>query len=247
LQEQNVRSDFRVGVFRKCTAWQADRAQQVGALGEIFAHCAVLLVQCAFGCDERDNTARSHLIQRFRKKVVVNEKIARAIPRFRQLVAAKRHIADGKVKGIIRQRHALKAVYGDIRFRVKLPCDPSADAVQFHAVQRSVLVFLRQTTEEVANTHCRFQNGFRLDAHTGKSLIHFTNDHRCRVVRVQGGAARRCVFLRSQQRFQFGVFCRPFLVALVKRLRDAAPAGIAGKDSLLLRRGASSGAFQFFQ
>ena len=53
---------------------------------------------------------------------------------------------------------------------------------------------------------------------------------------VQGGGAGGLVFLRRQRVFQFRVLFRPFVVTLVERLRQSAPADVTGENFLFLRR-----------
>ena len=60
---------------------------------------------------------------------------------------------------------------------------------------------------------------------------------------AHGGA----VFFRRQQSFQFLKFIRPAGIALVKRLRDTAPAYIARENDLFLRGGIASFGFDLLQ
>lgn len=95
--------------------------------------------------------------------MIVDQKIVLVIARLGQLVAAEGHITDGKVKGVVRQFDALKAVHSDICLRVKLLCDPTRDAVQLDTVQLGAVILLRQQAKEIADAHRRFQHGVRLD------------------------------------------------------------------------------------
>ena len=188
-----------------------------------------------------------YFIQRFCKKVIVDQKIVLIIARLGQLVTAEGHIADGKVKGVIRQFDALKAVHSDICLRVKLLCDSARDTVQLDTVQLGAVILFRQQTKEIADAHRRFQHGVRLDTHVLQRGIHGADHRRRGVVGVQRGAAGGGVFLRCQQSFQLKILFFPFFVLFVKRLRDAAPAGVAGKDRLFIWCRLALLCFQLFQ
>ena len=109
------------------------------------------------------------------------------------------------------------------------------------------MILLRQQTEEIADAHRRFQQGVRLDAHVLQRGIHGADHRRRGVVGVQRGAAGGGVFLRCQQSFQLKIFLFPFFVLFVKRLRDAAPARVVGKDRLFIWCRLALLCFQLFQ
>ena len=152
------------------------------------------------------------------------------IPLIVQAVIAKRHIADGEIKGVIRELGILVTGDLNVSIRVQLAGNPSADAVQFHAGELTALHALRQHTEEVADTHRRLQNSAVFKAELSRSVIDRADDRGRGVVRVQDGRTRRLVFVRSQQVLQL------VIAAIVRRkgVRHAAPADITGKNLLFL-------------
>ena len=62
LQDQNIRNDLRPCVSLKGVVRQADCAEQVGSLCDIFPHGGIFLIHCAFACDKRHHAARSELV-----------------------------------------------------------------------------------------------------------------------------------------------------------------------------------------
>src|SRR5699024_8586134 len=84
-------------------------------------------------------------------------------------------------------------------------------------------------------------------AHLLHGLIDGADDGGAGIVGVEGGGPRRSVFLWGQQFFQFRILGSPRGFVLVKGIRHAAPAHIAGQYLLLFRRGLPGGLFQIFQ
>ena len=64
---------------------------------------------------------------------------------------------------------------------------------------------------------------------------------------VEGGASCGEVLLFGEDSFQLGIFLHPIPVALVKGLRNAAPANVASENFLLFRRGLSVLVLNLFQ
>ena len=133
LKEDNVRGDFCSGVPGKGVVGQADRAKQIGPLGQVFAHLRGFGVHGIFGGDKCDDTTGPHLIQRFGKKVVVDVKAQLVIGLIQHLVIAKGHVADGHIIEIP-AICGFKASHLDIGMGIKLLGDPARYAVQLRAV-----------------------------------------------------------------------------------------------------------------
>ena len=87
-------------------------------------------------------------------------------------VVSKRHIADHHIKEIIGVGCLFKTINGNRCFLVKLFGNKPGDAIQLHTVQSAVLHFLRQHTEEIADTHGRLQNISALKSHLRQGIIH---------------------------------------------------------------------------
>ena len=84
----------------------------------------------------------------------------------------------------------------------------------------------------------RLENPATAKPEPRQSRIHRLNHRRRCIVRVERGGPRRCEFLRSEQRLQFGLLRLPLrsLLRFGKDLRDAAPADIAHEHRLFIRR-----------
>ncbi len=158
LQEQDVRGDFRAGVGLERRVGQANRAEQLRALGDVSADRRILLVQRALAGDEGDDAARTHLVQRLGEEVVVDAEVVLVVSGVRQGIRAEGNVAHGGVKVAVREGRALKALHGDLRGGVQLLGDPAGDAVQLHAGQLAALHHLREHAEEVAHAAGRFQD-----------------------------------------------------------------------------------------
>ena len=208
LEEDNVRYHFRTGVCLKSIVRQTDRAQQLRPFRDVLAYFGGLLIHGIAGSYESNNAARTHLIERFGEKVIVNRKTELVISPVIYLILSERHIADSKVKEVA-SVCGFKASHGNVGLGVKLLCNASGDAVQLHTVQAAVSHFLREKPEEVAHTHRRLQNVAGLEAHVANRFIDCLDNGGAGVVGVQGGSSCRFIFLRGQQFFQFGVFVAP--------------------------------------
>ena len=234
LKKENIRCDFRSGVGFEGVVRQANRTQQFRPLCDISAHIRGSLVHRAFGRDERDHAARTHLFQRFGKEIIVNQKPVLVERPVRHLVIAKRHIADGDIKKIFAVG-LFKARDLDSRIGIELPRHASRDAVQLHAVQPALAHAFRQTAEKVAHAAGGFKHVSVLKAHAVQGFIHRPDNDGAGIVGVQGRAACRRIFLVLQKAFELLIFLLPARVFGVKCLRQTAPADVSGEDFLLVR------------
>ena len=198
-----------------------------------------MLIHRVAGSDKGNYAARTHLIERLGEKIVMDGKTELVVSPVVDLILPKGDVAHGDVVKIP-PVGGFKSRHGDVGLRVELLCDPARDAVQLHAVEFTVLHFLRQTAEKIADAASRFQDVAGLEAHAANRFIHSADHRGAGVVGVQGGGPRGGVFLRGQERLQLFVLIRPRGLAVVKSVGKAAPADVAGKDFLFLRRGVSS-------
>ena len=152
LEKENVRNHIRTGVGAERIVGQTNGTQQLRPLRDVPADFGRLLVHRVTGGHERNHAARSHLIQRFCKKVVVNGKTELVISPVIYLILSERDVAHGEVIEVFSVR-CLKACDGNVRLGVKLLGNTSGDAVQFHAVELAALHLLRQQAKEVADAH----------------------------------------------------------------------------------------------
>ena len=158
------------------------------------------------------------------------------IPAVADLILSKRHIADGKVKEVVRQVGFFIPCNLDFCFLVKLLRNAPGQAIQLHAVQLGIvgIELAVPMPEERTDTHTGFQH---IAAHTADMLqgaIHSMNDRRRCVKGSQRGFPRSGVFILGQQGFQLLVLGMPVILAGVKGICQTTPAKIASQNVLFL-------------
>ena len=246
LQEDDVRYNLCASIGLEGIVGQADCAQQFRALRKIAAHIRRLLIHGVARGDKGHHAARTHLIQRLGKKVVVNRKTELVVSPVVDLIVAKGYIADGQIEEVLPVRR-FKTCHGDMRLGIKLFGDSARDAVQFHTVQAAVLHRLRQHAEEVAHAHRRFKDVPRGEAHIGYGFVDGTDYRRTGVVCVECRCAGCFILILRKNRAQRLKLVRPCCVVRVKGFRQAAPAHIAGQRFLFIGRGLPLFLFQRHQ
>ena len=197
LQEDDVADHIRTGVGLERIVGQADRAQQLRPLSDILPCGAVLGVHGIAGGDEGHHAARTHLIQRFCKKVVVDGEAEPVVSPVIDLILAKRYVAHGEVEEVL-PVGGFKAGHGNIRLWIELLCDSAGDAVQLHTVQAASLHLLREKPEKVPDAHGRLQDVAGLEAHAADSIIDCLDNRGAGIVSVQRGSSGGGVFLRGK-------------------------------------------------
>ena len=196
LKKDNIRNDIRTGVGFERIVGQADRAEEVRALGDILPCGAVLGVHGVAGGDEGHHAARTHLIQRFCEKVVVDGKTELVKSPVADLILSKGYVAHGEVEEVL-SVGGFKARHGNIRLGIELLCDSAGNTVQLHAVEPAAFHALRQHTEEVAHAHAGLQNIAGLEAHVLHRVVNGADNGGTGVVGVQRGRSGGGVFLRG--------------------------------------------------
>ena len=93
LQEDNIRNNIRASIGAESVIRQTDGTQQVGTLCHVLASGAVLAVHGVAAGDERHYAARTHLVDGFRKKIIVNRKSQLVVRSIVDLVLTERHVA----------------------------------------------------------------------------------------------------------------------------------------------------------
>ena len=235
LEEDDIRHHVRPGIGTERIVGQTNRPQQLRAFRQILSDIRGLLIHGITAGDKSHNAARSHLIQRFGKEVVVNGESQLVIRLVRDTVVAKRDVADGKIIEIPLVR-SFKTANCDIRVRIELSGNSPGNAVQLYAVQTAFLHFLRQHTEEVTDAHGRLQDITLRKTHLTDGLINCTNHGRTGVVGIQRGSPRHFVFFRREQLFQFVILTAPVILTVIKCIRKTTPADILRQHCLFLRR-----------
>ena len=122
------------------------------------------------------------------------------IPAVADLILSKRHIADGKVKEVVRQVGFFIPCNLDFCFLVKLLRNAPGQAIQLHAVQLGIvgIELAVPVAEERADTHTGLQHIAAHAADTIQGAIHSVNDRRRRVKGSQGRFPCSGVFVLGQ-------------------------------------------------
>ena len=233
MEEDDVRNNLRPRIGAEGVVRKAYSAQQLAALCKIAPHALVLCVHRVARGDERDNAARTHLVEHLGGEVVVNREAKAVVLRVKDLVVAKWHIAHCEVIEA-GAAGSLEASNGDLSLGVELLCNAPSDAVQLHAVQLAAAHRIWQQAEEVADAHGRLEYAPTFKAQIDERIIDGANNCRRGVVRVERGTAHGLVFLGRERGFHLCVFLCPVSLVFVKGVRYSAPAGVAGKRLLLV-------------
>jgi len=246
LQKDNVTDNICAGIGTERIIRQTDSTQQIGTLRHVLAGGAVLAVHGVARSHKRHDAARTHLVDGFRKEIIVDGESQLVICLIVDLVLTKGHVAHRQIVEISAVG-SLKTGNGNVGLRVQLFGDAPGDAVQFHAVQPTALHGVRQHSEEVTYAHTRFQNVTAAETHTLHRIVDTTDHGRAGVVGIQSRSASGGVFILREQFFQLGVLGRPIFLVGVKSVCQAAPAHILGKHLLLLGGGTPVLLFQLEQ
>ena len=145
---------------------------------------------------------------------------------------SKRHIAHCCVKKAVRYLRLFIAGDSDPAVLVKLSGNAAGDAVQLHAVGFAGAHAVRQHSDEVADAAGRLQQIAAFQAHLCQGFVNGVDDDGRGIKGGQAAGTGGGIFLLGEQRFQLGVPAVLFIEAVGK----AAPAHIAGKGFLFLRR-----------
>ncbi|CDB29334.1 unknown [Firmicutes bacterium CAG:137] len=186
LQKEDVAGNFRTGVVLKRIVRQTDSPDQIGPLGQILADGGVFLIHRAFTGDKSNNAARPDLIQRLSEEIIVDQPVIFVVLPVRHLEVAEGDVADGHIEEAVRHLHPFKARHGDTAVLIELSRDPSADAVNLHAVNLALRHAVWQHPDEVTHAAGRLQDIAPLKAHLRKRLIHGLDDNRRGIKSGQG-------------------------------------------------------------
>jgi len=145
---------------------------------------------------------------------------------------SKRHIAHCCVKKAVRYLRLFIAGDSDPAVLIKLSGDAAGNTVEFHAVDLAIPHAVRQHSHKVANAAGRLQQVAAFQAHLCQRLIDGVDENGRGIKSGQAAGTGGGIFLLGEQRFQLGVPAVLFIEAVGK----AAPAHIAGKGFLFLRR-----------
>src|SRR5699024_3277281 len=101
---------------------------------------------------------------------------------------------------------SFKARHLDFSVRIEFLSDTPTDGVQLHSIEIAVSHGVREHTEKVTDTHCRFQNISCFKSHLSDRIIDGTNDGRTGIVGIQGTSSCCGIFFRRQGCIKFSEF-----------------------------------------
>ena len=200
LQKDNVRGYVGAcGSFERVVR-QADRAEQIGFFRKHFSGSRIMLIHRTRRGDKGDDTARSNLIERLNKEVIVNHQAVFVVRRVKDRKIAERNIADNDIKIVVGNLRILKALHLDIGVGIKHLSDLARHLVYLNSVKRDVTTqLIRQQTEKMTRTTGRVKNGSVGKAHIIQRFVNgLYNNRRC----VKGCESRitgSAVFLLRKQ------------------------------------------------
>ena len=246
LQENDIRHYICTSIGTECVIGESDGSQQFCPLRQIFSCVRILGIhRIATGNKGHDATG-TNLIQCLGKEIVVDRKAEFIIGFIADTVVAKWHITHGQIIEVA-PVGGLKACHLDFCLRIQLLRNAPGDRIQFHAIQSASQHGIRQHTEEVADTHRRFQNIAFFKSHTVQCFIDCTDHGRAGVMRIQSRSPCCGIFFFRKSCFQFLIFACPGSFLCVKGICQPAPADIIGQCFLFLRCRIPVLVFQGFQ
>ena len=163
----------------------------------------------------------------------------------RNLIVAERNVADCQIIKIPAIR-SFKARHLDFSVRIEFLSDTPTDGVQLHSIEIAVSHGVREHTEKVTDTHCRFQNISCFKSHLSDRIIDGTNDGRTGIVGIQGTSSCCGIFFRRQGCIKFSELLSPACLVFIKSSCKPTPTDILGKDFLFFRSSISLIKLQFF-
>ena len=246
LQENDIRNHICTGIGAECVVGKSNGSQQFCPLCQILSRVRILGIHRIAAGNKGHDTTGTNLIQCLGKEIVVDRKAEFVIWLIADTVVAKRHIAHGQIIEIA-PVGGLKACHLDFCLRIQLLRNAPGDGIQFHTIQSASQHGIRQHTEEVADTHRRFQNIAFLKSHTVQRFIDCTDHGRTGVVRIQSRSPGCGIFFFRKSCFQLLIFACPGSFLCVKGICQPAPADIIGQRFLFLRCRIPVLIFQSFQ
>ena len=197
LEEDDVRHDVGARICFESIVGKSDSAKEFCTLGDVSANLRGLLIHRIARGDKGNHATRTDLIQCLCEKVIVNRKTQLIISWIVYLVVSKGDIADGKVEEVTPVR-GLKTGNSDVCMRIELLRNPACDAVQLHTIQVTGRHTLRQHAEEIAHTHCGFQDVASGEPHAINGFIDCTDDGGTGIVSIQCGCPCCLIFGSGQ-------------------------------------------------
>ena len=94
LQKDDVTDNIGARIGAECVVWQSDCSQQIRTLRNMLPGSRILTVQRITAGDKCHNTAGPHLVDGFRKEIIVDAEVQLIIRFVVDFVIAKRYVAD---------------------------------------------------------------------------------------------------------------------------------------------------------
>ena len=170
LQKDDVTDNIGARIGAECIVWQSDCSQQIRTLRNMLPGSRILTVQRITAGNKRHHAARTHLVDGFGEKVVVDRKSQLVVRLVVDFIIAKWHIAHGKVIEIAAVS-GFKSGNFYASFRVELLRNATCNAVQFYTVQAAVCHAVRQQAKKITNAHGGFQYIAAAEAHALYRII----------------------------------------------------------------------------
>ena len=101
LQEQYIRNNARARIGKEGIIRQANRAEKVCTLCNVFAYGGVLFIHCAGGGDKCNYAAGTDFIQSLGDEIIMYEEVVFIVSLIRNAVIAEWHVAYGNIKEAI--------------------------------------------------------------------------------------------------------------------------------------------------
>jgi len=95
LQKDNVADNIRTSVGTESVVGQTDSTQQVSTLCHVLAGSAVLAVHGVAAGNKGNNAARTHLVDGFRKEIIVDGESQLVVRLVVDFILTKRYVAHG--------------------------------------------------------------------------------------------------------------------------------------------------------
>ena len=198
LENDNIGHDLGTGITLESRVGKPDRAEKVSLLHNVAAHRAVLCVHRVGGRDKHHDTARTNLVKRLRKEVVVNcFRYLFRISLIRYRVISERNVADRHVHIVVGNDSLFKALNANVSVRIKVLRYKSRNAVKlYHSKALDLRAhFGGHSTHKVTDARTRLKKSAALKAESRKTVVHSLDNRNIGIVRVKSGAARGSVFL----------------------------------------------------
>ena len=234
LQKNDIRHYICTGIGTECVVRKSNGSQQFCPLRQILSRVRILGIHRVAAGNKGHDATGTNLIQCLGKEIVVDRKSEFIIGLIADTVVAKGHIAHGQIIEVA-PVGGFKACHLDFCLRIQFLRNAPGDGIQFHTIQSASQHGIRQHTEEVADTHRRFQNIAFLKSHTVQCLIDCTDHGRAGVMRIQSRSPGCGIFFFRKSCFQLLIFACPGSFLCVKGICQPTPADIIGQRFLFLR------------